>query len=125
MNTLLGSLSKKNIKLIFKLSEILSYSTRNLNIGGKTSSLLLSPAEASRILRTNESTVDIESKSSIKYYDVNYLGSNNPPEDRQAQAKCLHSDTYMFGVFDGHGGHWYKTLFIFFFSNLTYYLFDQ
>ena len=84
----------------------ISYSVRNLNIGGKTSTLLLSPAEASRILRTNESTVDIESKSPIKYYDVNYLGSNSPPEDRQVQAKCLHSDTYLFAVFDGHGGHW-------------------
>lgn len=80
---------------------------RNLNIGGKTSStLLLSPAEASRILRANESTVDLESKCPVKYYDVNYLGANNPPEDRQAQAKFLSSDYYLFGVFDGHGGHY-------------------
>ena len=78
----------------------------SLNIGGKASSntLLLSPAEASKILRTNESTVDLEAKCPIKYYDINYLGANNPPEDRQAQAKCLNSDIYLFGVFDGHGG---------------------
>jgi hypothetical protein len=74
MKKLLGNLSKQNLKLIFKVRDKISYSTRNLNIGGKTSSLLLSPAEASRILRTNESTVDIESKSPIKYYEVNYLG---------------------------------------------------
>ena len=82
-------------------------SLRFLNIGGKsTSNLLLSPTEASRILRTNESTVDVESKCPVKYYDVNYLGSNNPPEDRQAQAKFLYSDIYLFAVFDGHGGHY-------------------
>lgn len=77
-----------------------------LSIGGKATStpLILSPAEATRILRANESTVDIESKSAIKYYDINYLGANNPAEDRQTQAKFLHSDLYLFGVFDGHGG---------------------
>jgi hypothetical protein len=91
-----------------------SRSLRYLNLGGRinsstssasSSTLLLSPAEATRILRTNESTVDIESKCSIKYYDVNYLGANNPSEDRQAQAKYLNSDIYLFGVFDGHGGN--------------------
>jgi hypothetical protein len=101
-------------KLLHFSKKILSDTTclhsttkRCLNIGGKTSSntLLLSPAEASKILRTNESTVDLEAKSSIKYYDINYLGANNPPEDRQAQAKCLNSDVYLFGVFDGHGGN--------------------
>ena len=80
---------------------------RHMNVGGKASStLLLSPAEASRILRANESTVDLESKCPVKYYDVNYLGANNPPEDRQAQAKFLSGDFYLFGVFDGHGGHY-------------------
>lgn len=57
-------------------------------------------------MRTNESTVDVELKCPIKYYDVNYLGSNNPPEDRQAQAKFLYSDIYLFAVYDGHGGHY-------------------
>ena len=72
--------------------------------GGNSSSLLLSPTEASTILRTNESTVDIKSKSAIKFYESNYLGANEPPEDRQAHAKALNSDIYLFGVFDGHGG---------------------
>lgn len=93
-------------KLLSDTTCLHSTSRRCLNIGGKTSSntLLLSPAEASKILRTNESTVDLEAKCPIKYYDINYLGANNPPEDRQAQAKCLNSDIYLFGVFDGHGG---------------------
>lgn len=83
--------------------------TRRYNQGKASSSLILSPAEATTILRTNESTVDIETKTtktSVKYYDNNYLGSNNPPEDRYAQAKFLHSDVYLFGVFDGHGGYY-------------------
>lgn len=78
---------------------------RYLNLGDRsTSNLLLSPAEATKILRTNEATVDIQSRCSIKYYDANYLGSNNPIEDRQTSAKFLYSDIYLFGVFDGHGG---------------------
>lgn len=87
-------------------------STRNLvRYPSRTSSnaapLLLSPAEATKILRANEQTVDIESKCAIEFYDVNYLGANNPSEDRQAQAKYLHhSDLYLFGVFDGHGGYY-------------------
>ncbi len=68
--------------------------------------LLLSPTEATKILRTNEETVDVDSSCPIKYYDINYLGSNSPPEDRQAQAKLALHDVYMFGVFDGHGGHY-------------------
>ena len=83
-------------------NKLSSKSIRHLNVGTRRySALLLSPAEASKILRTNEATVDLESKCPIKYYDVNFLGANNPPEDRQAQAKCLHNDIYLFGVFDG------------------------
>jgi len=68
--------------------------------------LLLSPTEATKIIRTNEETVDVDSLCPIKYYDINYLPSNAPPEDRQAQAKLANHDVYMFGVFDGHGGHY-------------------
>lgn len=76
---------------------------RYLNINSK-SQIILSPSEVSRRLRQHESTIDLESKCPIKYYEVNYLGANNPPEDRQAQAKCLLNDCYLFGVYDGHGG---------------------
>ena len=107
LNTFVRAVSRnKLLSFNLVLNDASRQTKRCLNIGGKASSntLLLSPAEASKILRTNESTVDLESKCPIKYYDINYLGANNPPEDRQAQAKCLNSDIYLFGVFDGHGG---------------------
>lgn len=71
----------------------------NRNLSKK---LLLSPTEATRTLRTHEATVDVDITCPIKYYDVNYLGSNTPPEDRSAQAKLIGSDIFMFGVFDGY-----------------------
>jgi hypothetical protein len=102
---------KNNHKNLHANKNLILNNRRNIrygNLGGKINTsgatLLLSPAEATKILRAHEATVDLEEKCSIKYYDVNYLGSNNPPEDRQTQAKYLHSDIYLFGVFDGHGG---------------------
>jgi len=86
-----------------QLANLLKSAHRNANF--IKNPILLSPAEASQILRKNESSIDLETKCPIKYYDVNYLGANNPPEDRQAQAKCLSVDSYLFGVFDGHGGY--------------------
>ena len=115
MKILLNALFKTNTKQLLHLKKVNNIfvetlvsttSLRFLNIGGKASNtLLLSPAEATKILRTNEQTVDLPAKCPIKYYDVNYLGANSPPEDRQAQAKFLNSDVYLFGVFDGHGGN--------------------
>ena len=105
---LLNQLNNNRGKLLIELGEQtccfseLSFTRQNSNNRiASSKKLLLSPSEASKILRTNEATVDIESKSPIKYYDVNYLGANSPPEDRQAQAKLLYSDIYLFGVFDG------------------------
>ncbi|CAF1232783.1 unnamed protein product [Adineta steineri] len=68
----------------------------------------LSSYEATKILRTHEASIDLEANCPVKYYEVNYLGANNPPEDRQAQARIRSIDSYMylFGVFDGHGGPW-------------------
>ncbi|CAF0949056.1 unnamed protein product [Adineta ricciae] len=68
----------------------------------------LSSHEATKILRTHEASVTLEASCPVKYYQVNYLGANNPPEDRQAQARIQssNSNTYLFGVFDGHGGPW-------------------
>ena len=71
----------------------------NRNLSKK---LLLSPTEATRTLRTHEATIDVDITCPIKYYDVNYLASNTPPEDRSAQAKLIGSDIFMFGVFDGY-----------------------
>ncbi|UJR36978.1 hypothetical protein I4U23_029686 [Adineta vaga] len=68
----------------------------------------LSSHETTKILRTHEASVHLEVKCPVKYYEVNYLGANNPPEDRQAQARINSSDSnmHLFGVFDGHGGPW-------------------
>ncbi|CAF1463820.1 unnamed protein product, partial [Didymodactylos carnosus] len=74
----------------------------------------LSSQEATGILRTHEASIDLEADCPVRYYEVNYLGANNPPEDRQAQARLRSSSSipankkdtsmYLFGVFDGHGG---------------------
>jgi pyruvate dehydrogenase phosphatase len=71
---------------------------------GERTTLLFSPSETNYILRANEANVDLHTKSAIKYYDANYLGSNNPCEDRSVHAKFLHNDYFLFGVYDGHGG---------------------
>ena len=64
--------------------------------------LLLSPTEATRTLRKHEATFDVDFTCPIKYYDVNYLSSNAPSEDRSAQAKLVGSVIFLFGVFDGY-----------------------
>ncbi|GAB6026349.1 hypothetical protein CHUAL_012553 [Chamberlinius hualienensis] len=64
----------------------------------------LSPQQVNTILRCNESHVDLSPSGSIKCFDVNQLPSNNPTEDRRAEARCVHTTGMLFGVFDGHGG---------------------
>ena len=39
----------------------------------------LSSHEATEILRTHEASIDLEANCPVKYYEVNYLGANNPP----------------------------------------------
>lgn len=39
----------------------------------------LSSGEATKILRTHEASIDLEGNCPVKYYEVNYLGANNPP----------------------------------------------
>ena len=39
----------------------------------------LSSQEATKILRTHEASIDLEANCPVKYYEVNYLGANNPP----------------------------------------------
>ena len=39
----------------------------------------LSSQEATKILRTHEASIDLEARCPVKYYEVNYLGANNPP----------------------------------------------
>ena len=39
----------------------------------------LSSQEATQILRAHEASIDLEADCPVKYYEVNYLGANNPP----------------------------------------------
>jgi len=45
----------------------------------------LSSQEATSILRTHEASIDLEANCQVKYYDVNYLGANNPPGRQHPQ----------------------------------------
>ncbi|CAG9862761.1 unnamed protein product [Phyllotreta striolata] len=64
----------------------------------------LSPQEVDVILRANQYTHEFHEGSSVKSYDSNQLASNKPIEDTRAEASCLLTTGFMFGVFDGHGG---------------------
>lgn len=64
----------------------------------------LGPPEVSRILRSNETSREVQARS-LRAFDTNQLPSNNPMEDRLIVARCLLTTGHMFGVFDGHGGH--------------------
>lgn len=37
--------------------------------------------------------------------EVNQVAANHPCEDAYAAALCAPSNAWLFGVFDGHGGH--------------------
>ncbi|XP_022903194.1 pyruvate dehydrogenase [acetyl-transferring]-phosphatase 1, mitochondrial [Onthophagus taurus] len=63
----------------------------------------LTPQEVDSILRTNEFNYEFF-EGSVKSYDSNQLGSNNPMEDTRSEAKCTLTTGLLFGVFDGHGG---------------------
>ncbi|CAF4202099.1 unnamed protein product, partial [Rotaria magnacalcarata] len=39
----------------------------------------LLPEEATKILQKNEASIDLEAHCSVKYYEANHLGANNPP----------------------------------------------
>ncbi|MFH4981145.1 hypothetical protein AB6A40_007854 [Gnathostoma spinigerum] len=54
-------------------------------------------------LRANEKACRV-SEDAIARVDVAQLAANRPIEDCYAAAKCLSSNAYLFGVFDGHGG---------------------
>jgi serine/threonine protein phosphatase PrpC len=49
----------------------------------------LSSQEATGILRTHEASIDLEANCPVKYYEVNYLGANNPPGRCQLIYFCL------------------------------------
>lgn len=53
--------------------------------------LRLSSQEATGILRMHEASIDLEANCPVKYYEVNYLGANNPPGQLLIQMKIFRS----------------------------------
>nr|CDJ93452.1 Protein phosphatase 2C domain containing protein [Haemonchus contortus] len=54
-------------------------------------------------LRAHERSITID-QDAIARIDTCQLAANSPIEDFYSAAKCLSSNAYLFGVFDGHGG---------------------
>uniref|UniRef100_A0A915Q818 PPM-type phosphatase domain-containing protein n=1 Tax=Setaria digitata TaxID=48799 RepID=A0A915Q818_9BILA len=54
-------------------------------------------------LRSSEQSCTV-SEGAIARIDIAHLPANRPTEDYYAAAKCLSSEAFLFGVFDGHGG---------------------
>lgn len=81
--------SKKTLYLLSscktRLNSISYYHSDSIGEGGnlpeETSfeEQRLSSQEATGILRTHEASIDLEANCPVKYYEVNYLGANNPP----------------------------------------------
>uniref|UniRef100_A0A7E4V1R0 PPM-type phosphatase domain-containing protein n=1 Tax=Panagrellus redivivus TaxID=6233 RepID=A0A7E4V1R0_PANRE len=54
-------------------------------------------------LRAHEYSVVLED-CAISRVEVSQLAANKPIEDYHSAAKCISSNAFLFGVFDGHGG---------------------
>ncbi|KAK6011658.1 hypothetical protein OSTOST_23249, partial [Ostertagia ostertagi] len=54
-------------------------------------------------LRAHERSVTVDQEA-IARIDTCQLAANSPIEDFYSAAKCLSSNAFLFGVFDGHGG---------------------
>ncbi|VDN01873.1 unnamed protein product [Thelazia callipaeda] len=54
-------------------------------------------------LRSSEQACTV-ADGAIARIDIAHLPANRPTEDYYAAAKCLSSEAFLFGVFDGHGG---------------------
>ncbi|VDN29754.1 unnamed protein product [Gongylonema pulchrum] len=63
-----------------------------------------SRANADAQLRSSEQAC-VVSEGAITRIDIAHLPANQPTEDFYATAKCLSSDAFLFGVFDGHCGN--------------------
>uniref|UniRef100_A0A915E5I2 PPM-type phosphatase domain-containing protein n=1 Tax=Ditylenchus dipsaci TaxID=166011 RepID=A0A915E5I2_9BILA len=55
------------------------------------------------LLRANERSIVLDD-GAISRIDVSQLGANRPVEDFFSASKCLSSNAYFLGVFDGHAG---------------------
>ncbi|XP_055386929.1 pyruvate dehydrogenase [acetyl-transferring]-phosphatase 1, mitochondrial [Condylostylus longicornis] len=65
---------------------------------------ILSPYDVNLILRENEYCHIFPKGSRLKGFDTNQLASNNPIEDSRTEASLIHTNGFVCGVFDGHGG---------------------
>ncbi|XP_022106633.1 pyruvate dehydrogenase [acetyl-transferring]-phosphatase 1, mitochondrial-like [Acanthaster planci] len=68
--------------------------------------LTITPEQVNSILHRNELAVEVDASkcTSVKTFMTNQLRSNNPVEDRRAEAACVMTKAMLFGVFDGHHG---------------------
>ncbi|KAI6226072.1 [Pyruvate dehydrogenase [acetyl-transferring]]-phosphatase 1, mitochondrial [Aphelenchoides besseyi] len=80
---------------------ILKKSTSSIHV--QRSRFARTKTTADAILRANERSLILEDHA-ISRVDVCQLAANRPIEDFYSAGKCLNSNAYLFGVFDGHGG---------------------
>ena len=67
--------------------------------------LAVSPEQVNSILHWNEVSVKVDHEDfAVQSFMSNQVGSNNPLEDRRAEATCALTKAMLFGVFDGHHG---------------------
>ncbi|CAI2163229.1 10908_t:CDS:1 [Funneliformis geosporum] len=96
-----------------------TYNSSSLNDkeedGGRNSTIIRSPREATAKLRENQISFLLQRSNGIWRYDSNQLGSNYPIEDMKSEefvfnspkrnkVESLVGDRLFFGVYDGHGG---------------------
>ncbi|KAI9028676.1 phosphatase 2C-like domain-containing protein [Hyaloraphidium curvatum] len=55
-------------------------------------------------LREKESVHPVGGGSVVAKYEMNYIPSNNPFEDRHDEKRSLSGNRFYFGMYDGHGG---------------------
>ncbi|KAL7080028.1 hypothetical protein ACQ4LE_000796 [Meloidogyne hapla] len=68
--------------------------------------LATAKAAVDQILRANERTIIFsgDEHQAIARVDVGQVSANKPIEDFYSASKCLNSNAFLLGVFDGHGG---------------------
>lgn len=69
----------------------------------QTRHLVKNVVNTDSILRANEQSIKLKDQAILRI-DVSQLAANKPVEDYFSAAKCLSSNAYLFGIFDGHAG---------------------
>lgn len=75
----------------------------------QTRHLVKNVVNTDSILRANEQSIKLKDQAILRI-DVSQLAANKPVEDYFSAAKCLSSNAYLFGIFDGHAGGGFKLL---------------